>query len=187
MGRVFWFFTIALVTLATHIAYVLFAPGWFFQRQVYAITDGKPDNAFFVLAADKQAQLFPLATADDVVGVCKYDLGAGKLVLSATLPKMYWTMAIYTQTGKQVYALNDVQAGSSAFTIDLSRSKSMIEQLLSNPEAEDAGQIENLGWRVETSERRGLAIVWIPLADELMRPRVEAIIKDSRCEPKKLG
>jgi uncharacterized membrane protein len=187
MGRVFWLFTVAMIAVATHIAYVLFAPGFFFQRQVYAITDGKPDNAFFVLTPEKQAQLFPMATSDDVVGICKYDLGAGKLVLAANLPKTYWTMSIYTQSGKQVYALNDVQAGSSAFSIDLSRSQTVLEQVFSNPEAEDAGQIENLGWRVETSERRGLAIVWIPLADELMRPRVEAIIKESRCEPKKLG
>ncbi len=187
MGRVFWLLTVGLVAVATHIAYVLFAPGWFFQQRLNATTDGKPDNSFFVVAPEKQAQLFPLATPDDVVGVCKYDLGSGKLVLSANLPRTYWTMSIYTQSGKQVYALNDVQAGSSAFSIDVSRSKTMLEQVFSNPEAEDAGQIENLGWRVETSERRGLAIVWIPLSDALMRPRVEAIIKESRCEPKKLG
>ena len=96
-------------------------------------------------------------------------------------------MDIYSQSGKQVYALDDVQAGSNAFTIELSRSKSFIDQILATGDSEDASQIENLGWRVETSERRGLAIVWIPLSDQLMRKPFEEIIKDSRCEPKGSG
>lgn len=187
MGRLLWFAMVGLVAIATHIGYVLFVPGLLFERKLYSTTDGKPDNTFFVLAPDKQAQLYPSATPEDVVGICKYDLMGGHLVLSANLPRSYWTMSIYTQNGKQVYALDDVQAGSSAISIELSQSKSLFQQLFANSEAEDAGSIEDLGWRVETTERRGLAIVWIPLSDELMRPRVEAIIKESRCAPKVSG
>ncbi len=187
MARLFWILTVSMIIVAVHISYVLFAPALLFQQKLYQATEGRPDNSFFILAPEKQAQLFPAATVLDVVGVCKYDLGAGQLVLSATLPKTYWTMAIYTQSGKQVYALDDVQAGSSAFTIELSRAKSFLEQIMSTGDPDDAGQIENLGWRVETTERRGLAIVWIPLSDELMRKPIEAIIKDSRCEPKLAG
>jgi uncharacterized membrane protein len=167
-----------------HISYVLFAPGFFFKQKVFSVTDGKPDNSFFILEPQKQALLFPMATGQDVVGVCKYDLAGGQLVLTADLPKAYWTLSIYTQSGKQVYALDDVQAGSSSITIDLSQTKTVFEQLFSNPDAEDAGQIENLGWRVQTTEQRGLAIFWIPLADKLARPRIESIIKSSTCKPK---
>lgn len=187
MGKLFWILTVSMIGLATHISYVLFAPALLFQQKLYQTTEGRPDNSFFILTPEKQAQLFPAATVLDVVGVCKYDLGAGQLLLSATLPKTFWTMAIYTQSGKQVYALDDVQAGSSEFTIELSRAKSLLEQILATGEPDDVGQIENLGWRVETTERRGLAIVWIPLSDELMRKPFEAIIKDSRCEPKTAG
>ncbi len=188
MGRLLWLSTVAVVAAAVHFAYVLFAPGLLFERQVFATTDGKPDNSFFVLVPEKQAQLFPTATAQDVVGICKYDLKGGRLTLAANLPKTYWTMSIYSQTGKQVYALDDVQAGSSAISIELSQSKTFFQQILAmaspSADGEDSSQIEDLGWRVETPEPRGLAIVWIPLSDELMRPRVESIIKESRCEPK---
>ena len=188
MGRLLWLVTVGLVAVATHISYILFAPGYLFERQIYLSTDGKPNNTFFVLAPEKQAALVPTSTAQDVVGICKYDLQGGHLVLSANLPKSYWTMSIYTQSGKQVYALDDVQAGSSAISIELSQSKSLIEQIFSavssSADGEDQGQIEDLGWRVETTERRGLAIVWIPLSDQLMRPRVENIIKESRCAAK---
>lgn len=183
MGRLLWIALVGLVAISTHIGYVLFAPGILFERKLYATTDGKPDNSFFILEPEKQTQLFPTATPEDVVGICKYDLKGGHLKLSANLPRTYWTMAIYTQNGKQVYALDDVQAGSSAISIELSQSKSFFQQLLANSEAEEAGSIEDLGWRVETTERRGLAIVWIPLSDALTRPRVEAIVKESRCEP----
>jgi uncharacterized membrane protein len=184
MSKLFWTLTVAMIALAAHISYVLFAPTLLFQQKLFLATEGRSDNSFFILAAEKQGQLFPAATVQDVVGVCKFDLGAGQLVLSASLPKTYWTLAIYTQSGKQVYALDDAQAGSNAFTIELSRAKSFFEQVWTAGEADDLDQIENLGWRVETSERRGLAIVWIPLSDELMRKPIEAIIKESRCEPK---
>jgi uncharacterized membrane protein len=187
MGRLLWVAMVGLVAVATHISYVLFAPGFLFERKLYLTTEGRPENSFFVLSPDKQVQLVPTATPEDVVGICKYDLQGGKLELSANLPRSYWTMSIYTQSGKQVYALDDVQAGSSAISIELSQSRTLLQQLFGSSEGDDANQIEDLGWRVETTERRGLAIVWIPLADQLMRPRIEAIIKESRCAPKTAG
>jgi uncharacterized membrane protein len=184
MKRFFWFVTAAFLALAIHISYVLFMPGFLFQKKISTATDGKPVNSFFIMPSEKQALLFPTATADDVVGICKFDLGAGKLVLSAQLPKTYWTLSIYTESGRQIYALDDVQAGSTNFTIDLSRAKTVLQQLMGSGDAEDAGQIENLGWHVETTERRGLAVVWIPLADALMRKEIEDTVRASRCEPK---
>ena len=184
MNRVFWSSTAILLAVAIHISYVLFMPAVLFQKKLFAATDGNPDNMFFVMTPEKQVLLIPTATADDVVGLCKFDLGAGKLILSAQLPKTYWTLSIYTQSGRQVYALDDVQAGSSSFTVDLSRAKTMLQQLLAKNDGEDSSQIENLGWKAETTEQRGLAVVWIPLADALMRPEIENTIKASRCEPK---
>jgi uncharacterized membrane protein len=185
--RFFWIVTALFLGIALHISYILFMPGLLFQKKLFAVTDGKPDNSFFIMAPEKQSQLFPTATADDVVGVCKFDLNAGHLVLSAQLPKSYWTLSIYTQSGKQIYSLDDVQAGSTSFTVDLTRAKTVLEQLLAKNEGDDSNQIENLGWKVETTERRGLAVVWIPLADALMRKEIESTIKASRCEPKVAG
>jgi uncharacterized membrane protein len=187
MARVFWVITAACFAFAVHIAYVLFVPGLQFQRKLNAETSGKPNNSFFILDPAQQSKLFPVATGDDVVGLCKFDLGGGSLQLTAHLPKTYWNLAIYTQSGKQVYSLDDVQAGSSTFTIDLSRSKGFLEQLLASGENEDGGQIENLGWKAETTEKRGLAIVWIPLSNALMRDNVEATVRESRCALKAKG
>lgn len=158
-----------------------------FQRQVSAISTGKPENSFFILPPNEQTHLFPTATVHDVVGICKYDLESGRVVLSAQLPRTYWTVSIYTNSGTQIYSLDDVQAGSNSLTIDLTRAKSLLQQLFAKNDGDDTGQIENLGWKVETTERRGLAVVWIPLSDTLMRGATEETIKASHCEAKALG
>jgi uncharacterized membrane protein len=184
MNRVYWFIVAAIVAAAVHLSYVLYMPSLLFQKKLLAETSGKPDNSFFVVEPDQVSKLYPAATANDVVGVCKYDLGVGKLVLTAQLPRSYWTLSIFTQSGRQIYSLDDVQAGSNSFTVDLSPAKSMLQQLLAKGDSEDGGQIENLGWKVETTERRGIAVVWIPLADPLMRREIENTVTASKCQPK---
>jgi uncharacterized membrane protein len=187
MGRLFWVAITVFIAAATHISYVLFEPGLMFQKKLYSMSSGKPDNSFFILPHETQSQLFPTATADDVVGVCKYDLNAGRVVLSAKLPRSYWTVSIYTDSGTQIYALDDVQAGSNSFTIDLTRAKTLLQQLLAKNDGEDGGQIENLGWKVESTERRGLAVIWVPTSDAMMRGGIEDIIKGSDCKVKVAG
>lgn len=184
MGRLFWLMTMLFIAAATHISYVLFEPGMMFQKKLHDLSGARPDNSFFILARDQQSSLFPAATANDVVGVCKYDLSNGRVVFSTKLPRNYWTVSIYTESGTQIYALDDVQAGSNSFTVDLTRAKTLMQQLFAKNDGEDGGQIENLGWKVESTERRGLAVIWVPLSDAMMRSGIEDIIKGSECKVK---
>ena len=182
LGRSFWIVIAVLVALATHVSYVLFAPGFWFARQLNAATDGHAYNSFFIADVAKQTQLLSSATSKSVVGVCKFNLDKGVVELNAKLPRSFWTLSIYSQSGRQVYALNDVQAGTSEFKIELSKTKTFFQQLMGNGRAEDAPQIENLGWHAETPESRGIAVIWIPISDELMRPQIEAIVAGSNCK-----
>ena len=186
MERGFWLIVAILVAVITHVSYVLFAPSFSFQRQLSAATDAKPYNQFFVADPANQTLLWPAATSKSVIGICKFDLNAGSVELNAKLPRSYWTLSVYAQSGRQVYALNDVQAGTLDFKVELSKTKTFFQQLVGNSRADDATQIENLGWHAETSEPRGVAVIWIPIADELMRPQVEKIIAGSSCKPKEL-
>ena len=184
MGRGFWIIIALLVAVVTHVSYVLFVPSLVFQRQLRISTDGKPYNKFFIADPAKQTNLIPAATSKSVVGICKFDLSGGNVELNAKLPRSYWTLSIYAQSGRQVYALNDVQAGTSDFKVELSKSKTFFQQLLGNNRAEDAIQIENLGWHAETPETKGIAIIWIPLSDELTRPQIVATMESSTCGQK---
>jgi uncharacterized membrane protein len=184
MGRGFWVIIALLVAIAAHISYVLFVPSLVFQRQLKISTDARPYNKFFIADPAKQTILLPSATTKSVVGICKFDLSGGNVELNAKLPRSYWTLSIYAQSGRQVYALNDVQAGTSDFKVELSKSKTFLQQLLGNNRAEDSIQIENLGWHAETPEIKGIAVIWIPLADELMRPQIVAAMDGSSCGQK---
>jgi uncharacterized membrane protein len=183
MGRLFWVVTALLVGVVAHVSYVLFAPGILFARQLDQVSGGKPYNQFFVADPAKQTLLLPAASSKSVIGICKFDLKQGMVELNARLPRSYWTLSIYTQSGRQVYALNDVQAGTSEFKVQLSQSPTFFQQLMGNGRGDDATQIENLGWHAETAEQRGIAVIWIPIADELMRPQIEAIVAGSSCKP----
>ena len=184
MGRGFWCIIALLVAVIAHVSCVLFVPRLVFQRQLRIATDDKPFNTFFIADPAKQTLLIPAATSKSVVGICKFDLSGGNVELNAKLPRSYWTLSIYAQSGRQVYALNDVQAGTSDFKVELSKTKTFFQQLLGNNRSEDAIQIETLGWHAETSETRGIAVIWIPLADELMRPQIVATMEGSTCGQK---
>lgn len=183
MGRMFWVVIAVLVGIVTHVTYVLFLPGYMFARSLSEAKTGQPYNQFFIADPLKQTGLLPSATSKSIVGLCKFDLSNGPIALQAKLPHSYWTFAVYSQSGRQVYALNDVQAGTSEFKVELSKTKSILEQLFGNGRAEDLTQTENLGWHAETAESRGVAVIWIPISDELMRPQIEASMKQSSCQP----
>ncbi|MDE2444895.1 MAG: hypothetical protein KGO94_01870 [Alphaproteobacteria bacterium] len=183
MGRIFWIFVAALVGLVVHIVYVLFLPSYWFEQQLGRVTEQQTVNAFFIAKPEVQARLLPSTTSQSIVGLCIFDLRSGPVALQATLPRTYWTFSVYSQSGRQVYALNDVQAGTSEFKVELSQTKTFLQQLLGNGRADDVNQVENLGWHAETSESRGIAVIWIPIADEAMRPQIEGVLKHSSCKP----
>jgi len=62
----------------------------------------------------------------------------------------------------------------------------IIKKFLSAVDATQAEQeaISNEGWRISVSDKKGLAVVWVPLADHVFRTAAEARLKTSRCGPK---
>ena len=183
MGRVFWVITSALIGLAIHISYVLFAPGVSFERKLASITQGQQDNDFAVLDPAVQGGLVQGASPADVVGLCKLNLSSGKLFLNADLPSTYWTLTVYDSTGQPVYALTDAQSGAHQFTVDFSHAKSFLEQLFGNGDQEDQLVGDNLVWHAEVAGQRGLAVIWVPVSDPLLRPGVVALVEKTKCGP----
>ncbi len=183
MGRVFWLIAAAFLAIAVHLSYVLFAPSLAFEKKLVAISHGQRDNSFAVLDPSLQGGLVEGASPADVVGLCQLNLSAGKLLLNADLPATYWTLTVYNSTGQQVYALTDAQSGAQQFTVDFTKAKSFFEQLFSKSDAEDALVGDNLGWHAEISGQRGLVVIWVPVANALLRPAVVDLVKKTKCVP----
>jgi uncharacterized membrane protein len=177
---IFWPFIAALVAVVTHLSYVLFVPTRNFSASIDEALKAQKVNEFAILDGDLQTRLMPFVSESDLVILCKYDVTDGPVRLSMNVPDGYWTLAVYTIHGRQVYALNDRQADARSFSVKLSRAKSFLEQLTGSDESE--ANLENVGWRVDLAEDRGLAFLWMPQGDKWQRSEDMAELKKSSCE-----
>jgi uncharacterized membrane protein len=181
--HLFWLVTAAVLGIACHVAYLLFAPSRTFGGAIDRALGAEAGNSFVVLEPKAHLALMPFVAANHVVGVCKYNLSNGPVKVSARLPEGFWSFAVYTIRGQQVYAINDLQADTNAFSVELYLSSGVLSQIFSS--GEDLPDIsgDDLGWRISVAEKQGLAILTMPVADALLRPEIVAVIKQSRCAP----
>ena len=120
MGRLYWIAAAVLAAIAAHSAFILAAPALSFSRDVTALSSAAGPNRFFILDAAQQAKLFPAYPATSVIGLCAFDVSDGIVTLTATMPDVYWTLNVYSRRGNVIYAVNDSQAGTNTFTLELS-------------------------------------------------------------------
>jgi uncharacterized membrane protein len=185
MRRYLFWLTAALVLgLACHVAYILFVPSRAFNATMDAALGKTGTNSFTIMDVETHMKLMPFASRHHVVGVCKFDLAKGPVRLNASVPEAYWTLAVYTVRGQQVYSINDTQADTNTFGVDLSRSGGFLANVLGG--GEDVADIgsDDLSWQVSMTDRQGLAIIWVALADPVFRPEAEAVLRKSSCARK---
>lgn len=185
MSRVFWLVVAGLLAVASHITYVLFAPPLLFQRALAAQTREAHDNEAFVLSPEAQARLFPAYPASSVVVMCKFNVGDGPVALTARMPFGYWTLSGYGADGKQFYSLTDEQAGTSTITVRFAPQPSLVDQIMGT--GAEGTTVTEAGWQVLTPQKHGLAVLWAPVADPLLRPAVAKAMGASQCGPAGAG
>lgn len=186
MGRFYWLLLFLASTIATHAGYVLYYPGYNFDTKIEAAMGPESRNKMVLLSSAQVAKLFPAYATSDIVAMCRYDLSLGPMKISARLPRGYWTFSIFTVKGRQVYSLTDAQAGESTFTVDLLQAPDLIAQI--KGALDDGGEAEaigEVGWKVETPEARGIAVIWVPVADPIFRGATLAAVRNSTCERQK--
>jgi len=186
MGRFYWFLLFIASTIATHAAYVLYYPGYNFDTKVEAAMGPDSRNKMVLLTPAQVGRLFPAYATTDIIGMCRYDLSQGPMQIAAKLPRGYWTFSIFTVKGRQVYSLTDAQAGENSFTVDLEQAPDLIAQL--KGALDDGGEAEainDVGWRVDTPDARGIAVIWVPVADPIFRAATLAAVNSSTCARRK--
>jgi uncharacterized membrane protein len=178
--HLFWAAVAFATALATHAAFALYAPGWWFSRTVDRLAEAHGENSFFILNAEEQAQLFPGLPRLGVTGLCVFDVSAGDVTFSANLPEGFWLTTIYTDTAEPIYSVNNRQSGANLFTVSLSRAPSLIEQIVQATDKERP-EIDS-GWTVMSPEPRGLAVVWYPTAESGLKALAAEAIARSHCD-----
>jgi uncharacterized membrane protein len=179
--HIFWVLTAAILALACHVAYLLFVPSRSFSLAIDRALGEDHRNRFVLLDTAAQLRLVPSASSEHVVGICKFNVSEGPVRVTAKLPDGFWSFAVYTIRGRQVYAINDTQADTDTFSVELSQDKGLLSQILGA--GEDTNDVigDNIGWRIAITETQGLAVLWLAVADPLLRKEAEDVVKQSRC------
>ena len=185
MSRIFWLALFLAAAVATHAGYVLTYPARNFERKVVAAIGSETVNVFDILTAATIPQIFPAYTPNDVVAICRFDVSNGKVEITSKLPRGYWTLSVFSQRGRQLYSMTDTQAGDNSFRVELSLAPDILEQVIAavNDNGEPP-EITDAGWRVLTAEPKGIAVIWVPVADPMFRAAALVAMRQSRCELK---
>jgi uncharacterized membrane protein len=179
--QLFWLFTATVFALVCHMAYVLFVPSRTFDSAIDKSLGQDKINSFAILDPKAQVKLLPFTAASHLVGVCKFNVAKGPVKLTASLPEGFWSLAVYTIRGQQVYAINDTQADTNTFSVEFSRASGLIAQMLESSEDQQDIAGEDIGWRIAVNEEEGLAVLWLALPDPILRSEAESVMRKSRC------
>jgi uncharacterized membrane protein len=177
----FWFLTSIILALVGHVYYVLFVPSSNFNHAIDVALADKPVNSFVLLDADTHMRLMPFTTASHLVGICKFDTSTGNIRVAAKMPEGFWNFAVFSLRGKQVYAINDRQADTNAFSVQLSKSEGLLGQVLGLGEDAIDVSTDDLGWRIALPDAQGLAILWFAVPDPLLRDKAVEEMQQSLC------
>ena len=149
-----WILGALLLGGIVHLSTVLAMPDAATQDAYSRLAPLTPANAVVPLAAPSaQDATMPFMDPAFAVAVCRYDLSAGPLKLSAPLSQAYTSVTFYTRNSVAYYAINDRAAGRRAIELDLMTE----EQRAQVPEEEDVTAADRL--IIESPTRRGLIVL----------------------------
>jgi uncharacterized membrane protein len=107
----FWTVCILLLAGVVHLGYVLIVPPIEMRAKIDELRQIAGDGALTVLSREDSVRLMGPDGRWLVHALCVYDLAEGPVMINATVPNSYWSMAIYSAGGETFYSLNDRQAG----------------------------------------------------------------------------
>ena len=183
LRALFWIFSSLLAALVVHLSYILFVPSRQFNASIDLALKDQTVNAFAILDDELQLKLMPFVAETDLVILCKYDVSKRPVRLTMEVPEGYWSLAVYTIRGRQLYALNDRQADARTFSVTLEKSPGFFGQFLGGGAYDLDVTSEDIGWHVALPDDRGLAYLWMPQSDKWRKREARAVLEKSKCAP----
>ncbi|MCB1378990.1 MAG: hypothetical protein KDK89_11570 [Alphaproteobacteria bacterium] len=179
MSRLYWIIASLFVAMATHAGFILFVPTYSFSHSLAQMISDSGSNKFLILPRESQVRLFPAYPDQSVVGICAFDVSRQNVQLTAQMPAGYWTLTIYSGHGDALYTANNTQAGTNNFTVGLSLAPGLVEMLQQSTEKETLS--EDTGWSVQSTEARGIIVLWSPVVDAAQRPGIVKQMQATSC------
>jgi uncharacterized membrane protein len=149
-----WILGALLLGGIVHLSTVLAMPQAATQDAYSRLAQFTPVNTVVPLEAPSAPKAtMPFMDPAFAVAVCRYDLSAGPLKLSAPLSQAYTSVTFYTRNSVAYYAINDRAAGRRAIELDLMTE----EQHAQVPEEENVTAADRL--IIESPTQRGLIVL----------------------------
>jgi len=171
-----WILGALLLGGIVHLTTVLAMPRAATQDAFSRLERLSPVNAVVQLSAPIAPDgIMPFMDPAFAVAICRYDLSAGPLKLTAPLSQAYTAITFYTRNSVAYYAINDRAAGRRAIELDLMTP----EQHAQIPEEEDVTAADRL--IIESPTRRGLIVLRALAPEPGLMPMARRALASAQC------
>jgi uncharacterized membrane protein len=177
MRWLLWLVVGVLVGGIVHLATILLLPTVATHNAYARLATITPVNVVTPLPQiTPDAAVLPFMDPAFAVSVCRYDLKAGPLKLSAPVSDSYTSASFYTPQGVVYYAINDRSAGRRAIELDLMTA----DQKAELPENEEITAADRL--IVESPTNTGLIVLRALAPEPGQLQLVRSVLDRARCE-----
>lgn len=175
-----WIFGGMLLGGVVHLAAVLLLPRTATQDAYARLEPITKVNSFVPLPLPTSEQtILPFMDPAFVVAVCRYDLSAGFIKLTAPVSQAYTSVTFYTRRDVAYYAINDRAAGRRSIELDLMTA----EQRGQLPDDEEVTAADRL--IIESPTETGLIVLRALAPEPGLLPMAQASLNSARCEIQK--
>lgn len=107
---------VGLIAGIVHIAAVLSVPAFSPHNPALVAAQDLPLNQMAMLSIEPDNEApFALENPDMAIAVCRFDARKAPVRIQGPLPDAFWSLTIYDDKGKNVFALNQAQKVFEAF------------------------------------------------------------------------
>ncbi|KQT88222.1 hypothetical protein [Aurantimonas sp. Leaf443] len=128
--------------------------------------------------AGSRLQNFAFVDPAFITASCRFSLADGPVRIYAGQPTDFWSGSIYSRQGDNLYSINDRASVDGAFDLLVGTHDEIVDARASALESQSETSIP-----VEIETLEGYLTVRALVAQESLRPSVEAFLRSIRCEP----
>ena len=176
MRRLFyWGAATLLLAAVVHLFVVIFVPGVDSgQKMARLAAAGEVNKLHPVSSTAAEQGLLTEPSPDMVYAFCKFDIGSRPLIIRGNIPPSYWSVSLYSETGDNVYTLNDKQAGVETIRLMVVTSDEAFER---------EGRPENT-IIVRSPSTTGLVLFRAFVPDQSQAAAIAGHLNASECKPR---
>lgn len=174
----FWTLCILLLASAVHLGYVLIVPPIEMRAKINELRQIAGSGELAVLSREDSVRLMGPDGRWLVHALCVYDLAEGPVMINATVPDSYWSMAIYSAGGETFYSLNDRQAGIEQVDLMIRRPSDQAPD-----DEEELTLSSDDTFTVRAPDSVGVVVMRALAAETAEYDRAAEVMASSRCRP----